>query len=160
MVKVCSNISLNDLRDILKKEVKEITLNDLYQLSFNFFDETKYLPDEYEKNYSETILNVNIKRINKLKNDNDNYTGILCDKDIFLINELLKKNDKTDYILNITVIYATYLLKEPIHVLRTKFPGHKELEFDGKYYYCPIKKYHINNSNAICKYCIAKIIEE
>ena len=27
---------------------------------------------------------------------------------------------------------------------------------DGENYYCPIKRYHIDNDKALCRYCVAK----
>ncbi len=161
MTEVYHGISLNDLKNLLKREVKEITIRDLYDLSFYFLEEQKYLPGEYKKEYGETVLDVMIHRFTSLKNDKRSYDGTLCDNDVENVNELLKYNNNViTYILNIIVIYSTYFLKEPVHPPGTAFPGHVSIYYDGKDYFCPIKKNHINNEKSVCKYCIAKILEE
>lgn len=49
MVEIYSGINVNDLKNILKDEIKEITLKDLYDLSLFFNEEKAYLPPEYKK---------------------------------------------------------------------------------------------------------------
>ncbi len=161
MTEVYPGISLNDLKLLLKHEVKEITLEDLYYLSFRFNEEKKYLPREYKKRYTETVLDVMIKRFTSLKNNTESYDGILSDEDVAKINKLLKNdNNSVTYMLNIMVIYATYFLREPVHLPGTAFPGSVSIYCDGNDYFCPIKKNHINNEKAVCKYCIAQTVKE
>lgn len=159
MAEVYKGISLNELMILLKQEVKEITLEDLYYLSFYFNEERKYLPREYKKEYTESVLNVMMNRFTSLKNDNEKYDGTLSDKDVEKINELLKDSDNIiTYLLNIIVIYATYYLKEPVHLPGTAFPGRVSIYYDGNNYFCPVKKYHVNSTKSVCKYCIANSI--
>ena len=150
-----------ELKKLLQQEIKEINLADLYDLSFRFNDETRYLPREYRKQYIESVLKVIISRFASLKNTLKTFTGEVTEKEAKEINELLSDNeDHIIYILNITVIYATYLLKRPVHLPGTVFPGLVSIYTDGKDYYCPIKKHHLDNENAVCKYCIAKVPNE
>lgn len=161
MVEIYSGINVNDLKNILKNEIKEITLKDLYDLSLFFNEEKAYLPPEYKKKYTESVLNVTINRFTLLKNDNNFYEGILRDDDVKIINKLLQSNDNIiTHILNIIVIYTTYLLKEPIHMPGTKFPGKVSIYYDGMSYYCPVKKYHVNDKKSLCNICIAKSTKE
>ncbi len=161
MVEAYLGMSLNDLKILIKQAIKEVTLEDLYGLSFFFNDEKSYLPREYKKKYTESVLNVTMNRFILLKNDEKSYQGFLNEDDITIINKLLQPNDTViNNILNIIVIYATYFLKEPIHPLGTKFPGQESIYCDGKICYCPVKKYHLNNDKALCKICIAKPAEE
>ncbi|RAP52567.1 MAG: hypothetical protein BZ138_02705 [Methanosphaera sp. rholeuAM270] len=161
MVQVSSNIDLNSLKEILKREADNIYLEELHELSILFNEETRYLPENYKKNYVESVLNNIIIRFKALKNDQKRYTGKLSSKDVQNINVLLAEDeDAKRKHLNLLVVYATYFLKEPIHPLETVLPGPLKIEKKGKYYYCPIKKYHITNDNALCKYCIAKTVEE
>lgn len=161
MVEVYPGISLNDLKTLIKQAIKDITLEDLYELSFFFNDEKTYLPQEYKKKYTESVLNVTINRFTLLKNDDKNYVGFLDDADVVIINKLLHDNDNViTYILNIIVIYATYFLKEPIHLPGTTFPGQVSISYDGTNYFCPVKKYHINDEKSLCNICIAKSNEE
>lgn len=161
MVEVYPGISLNDLKILIKQAIKDITLEDLYELSFFFNEEKTYLPQEYKKKYTESVLNVTINRFTLLKKDDEKYDGHLNDDDVAIINRLLQNNDNViTYILNIIVIYATYFLKEPIHLPGTTFPGQVSIYYDGRNYYCPVKKYHINDEKSLCKICIAKSDKE
>ena len=161
MVEVYPGISLNDLKILIKKAIKDITLEDLYELSYFFNEEKTYLPQEYKKKYTESVLNVTISRFTLLKNDNKTYDGFLDDEDAVIINKLLQNNDNViTYILNIIVIYTTYFLKEPIHLTGTTFPGQVSIHYDGENYYCPVKKYHINDEKSLCRICIAKSEKE
>lgn len=160
MVKVYSGMSLNDLKEILKQEVKSILLNELYELSLHFDSETQYLPEKYKEEYIKSVQNIVITRLNDLKNDKRTYNGKLVPEDVEKINELLKEEDTVTIIMNITVVYATYFLEEPIHNIGAAFPGIKSVYKKGKYYYCPVKKYHITYDKSLCKYCIAKIVED
>lgn len=152
----------DQLRNFIKQEIKDVSLNQLYELSFQFNDESKYLPSKYKSEYEELIAKDIVKKFKDLKNDNKTYEGKLKSNDIENITQLLTKNkdNPTQHILDILVIYSTYFLKKPVHNLKTTFPGKKRIYKKGNDYYCPVKKYHINNNEAVCKYCIAKKIEE
>lgn len=154
-------LTYNHLKRTLQDTVKNITLEDIYNLSYQFQEDMKYLPEKYKKDYRESIIKVSIKRYKQLKNDKKDYPSNITEDDIKKINELLDKNiqDNNMHLLNILAIYATYFLKEPIHKDAYIFAGIRSIYYDGTYYYCPIKKYHINNENSLCKYCIARIDE-
>ncbi|WP_323737177.1 DUF2115 family protein [Methanosphaera sp. ISO3-F5] len=161
MEEIVAGISLNRLRDILKNEVKKISLTDMHELSVYFQNETRFLPEDYKREYVNSVQTVLLSRLTSLRNDTCNYDGEIEEDDVKLINELLERKDNnTQYILNITVIYARYFLNEPVHNINTIIPGPKKVYKKGKYYYCPMKKYHITNNKSVCKYCIAKIEEE
>lgn len=162
MDEVYSGMSLNDLKEMMKNEVKNVSLNDLYNLSYYFDSEREYLPEEYKEVFVKSVQNVIIERFHLLKNDTHKYIGKLGTEDVILINELLleEEDEVIKHIMNITVVYASYFLKVPIHTVNTKFPGPVSVYKKGKYYYCPVKKYHIMNNESLCKYCVAKIIEE
>ena len=154
---VCENMKYNTLKEILKEKIREVTLQELYDLSFEFNEDTKYLPREYKKKYIETVLNVIINRFNSLKNTQENFEGEVTKKEASEINKILTKtNDRLTDALNVIVVYATYLKREPIHLPGTEFPGMQSIYTDGENYYCPIKRYHIDNDKALCRYCVAK----
>ncbi|MBO7719737.1 MAG: DUF2115 family protein [Methanosphaera sp.] len=154
------NLTYDQLKKILQERADDIKLDDLYELSYLFNDDVKYLPDKYEDDYRKSIVHLMIKRYNLLKNDGKSYPGLVDKDEIDKINEILNKEfeDKVFNKFNIIIIYTTYFLKEPIHPTSSIFAGLKSISYDGEYYYCPIKKHHIDNENAICKYCIAKEI--
>lgn len=161
MTPIREDMSYNDLKEFLQKEIKKITLNELYELSFQFNDDVKYLPREYKKKYTESVLNVIISRYTSLKNDSNNYEGYINKKDFKKIYQLLSdKEDMITYTMNLIVVYTTYFLKQPVHLPGTVFPGMVSVYTDGENYYCPVKKFHINNPKATCRYCIAKITDD
>ena len=161
MDKLVENIPLNDLRTKLQEEIKKVTLDDLYELSFHFNEENKYLPGKYKKQHVENVQNILIQRFKELKNDNKEYDGMLDYEDTENINEIFKKSrDTLTHILYTIVVYTTYLLKEPLHMPNMEFPGPVNIYTDGVNYYCPIKKYHMESKDALCKYCIAKTTME
>lgn len=160
MQKVYNKMPLNTLNELLKEEVKDISLDELYDLSVHFNEESRYLPREYKKDYTESVIKVIVSRFATLKSSRQTYTGKLSEKDAEDINTLLESsNDRIEYILNIIAVYTTYLRKRPIHLPGTVFPGLVTIYSDGKDYFCPVKKFHIDNPNAICRYCISKIAD-
>ena len=161
MTQIHEDMSYNDLKEFLQNEIKKITLNELYELSFQFNDDVKYLPREYKKKYTESVLNVIINRYSSLKNDHDIYEGYINKNDFKQISTILSdKEDLIRYTMNLIVVYTTYFLKQPVHLPGTVFPGMVSVYTDGENYYCPVKKFHINNPQATCKYCIAKITDD
>ncbi|AWX32800.1 DUF2115 family protein [Methanosphaera sp. BMS] len=152
------NLTYDQLKEILQEKADEIKLDDLYELSYLFNDDVKYLPDKYGEDYRKSIVQLMIKRYNLLKNDKKSYPGLVDKDEIAKINELLNREfeDKILNKFNIIIIYTGYFLKEPIHPSSSVFAGLKSISYDGENYYCPIKKHHVENENAICKYCIAK----
>lgn len=161
MISFDDNPSYNHLKNILQDEVKNLSIEQLYEITSQFNESMKYLPGEYKKNYTQSILKVILTRISRLKNDNNNYIGYLDDNQMKNVQELISKDkDNIRHVLNITVIYASIFLKEPIHLPGTVFPGKKNIYTDGQEYYCPVKRTHLNNKDALCKYCIAHIIDD
>ena len=55
MDKVYTKMPLDELNEILKREVKDISLKELYDLSIHFDEERKYLPREYKQEYTESV---------------------------------------------------------------------------------------------------------
>ncbi|WP_455646023.1 DUF2115 family protein [Methanosphaera sp.] len=160
MEKVYANMERNKLHKMLKEEVKHINLEEIYELSTKFNEEIKYLPREYKKKYVESVLNVIISRFAMLKNSKRTFEGTLTEEEANNINTLLEnKDDLIEHILNIVVVYASYLIQRPVHLPGTVFPGAVSIYSDGENYYCPVKKYHIDNEKAVCRYCIARNAE-
>lgn len=160
-MKIKSNLKLTDLKWKLQKEVEQITLENLYDLSYHFQEENRYLPTEYKTRHMDSVQNIIIKRYKQLSNDKKDYEGTLSGSDAKVINELLLKDeDKTAHLLSVIAIYATYLLKEPIHMNGTIFPGNSAVYKRNGKYYCPVKKKHMKDDLALCRYCVAKIPEE
>lgn len=160
MDKVYEGMTRVDLKDLLQKEVEDISLEEIYELSFDENENAKYIPREYKKHYNESVLNVIISRFATLKNTHIHYEGTITEKEADDINTLLNdEGDLVEHVLNIIVVFVTYLMKRPVHLPGTVFPGMVSIYSDGKEYYCPIKKYHITSKKSVCRYCIAKEAE-
>lgn len=159
---ITDGLSYDELKRILQQKVMDIELDDFYELSYLVNDDVKYLTKKYEDDYRKKVVELMIKRCNLLKNDRKSYPGLVDKDEIDNINEILNKEFEEKILnkFNIIIIYAIYFLKEPIHPTDSIFAGLKRMSYDGEHYYCPIKKHHMNNENAICKYCIAREIDE
>lgn len=149
---------LDSIKKILQNQIRSIDIRDIQNLSIKFNKETRHIPPKYQKQYNEDLLKVIIQRYQKLKNDKKTYNRKCQKSDVEIIDKLLeKKEDKIEYLMNITAIYAIYFLREPVHPNNMLLPGNLKIYKEDKIYYCPIKRYHMNDNEALCKYCIAKI---
>ncbi|MDO5851866.1 MAG: DUF2115 family protein [Methanobacteriaceae archaeon] len=151
-----NTITKKELLLQLQKQALKINLEEIKILSSSFNKDQKHIPENYKKKYQDTYLKPFIKRLNKLKNDPNNYTGSINKTKLKNTINNLKKSTIIDKIYFITTVYATFILEEPIHPEGTIFPGKKQVVYKNKKYYCPVKENQIQNPNAICKYCIAK----
>ena len=102
------DLTYDQLKEILQEKADEIKLDDLYELSYLFNDDVKYLPDKYEEDYRKSIVQLMIKRYNLLKNDKKSYPGLVDKDEIAKINELLNREfeDKILNKFNIIIIYT------------------------------------------------------
>jgi len=69
MINFDDNLSYNHLKKILQDEVKKVNIDQLYEITYKFNEDMKYLPREYKKSYTESILKVILSRFIRLKND-------------------------------------------------------------------------------------------
>ena len=61
MMLIKDNTTYNQLKIILQNKLKEIKLDDLYELSYLFNDDVKYLPDKYKAYYRKIISKLMIQ---------------------------------------------------------------------------------------------------
>jgi len=165
-------ISKNELLHVLKKEASRIHVHDLMITSVYLHEESKYMPEEYRKNFVNTFIKGFINRFKELKEDKKEYTGCIENKDLqkFLKTleeerqiqreELKIKQDhyffKLAKITEIVAIYTTFILEASVHPIGTLFPGGFELKFENEIYLCPVKEKNLNNPYALCKFCVSK----
>ena len=159
-----SRITKNHLRDMLKAEAKNIHMEDIMLASSFLREDAKYMPASYRLDYIERFSMIFFKKIKDIKEDKNNYTGDINTKEIKEFLKVIKKqhdnaNGKNERcfvkIARIISTYTTFVLEKPIHPVGTKFPGGFILHSINGIYYCPVKKNHINNPSALCKFCVS-----
>lgn len=68
----------------------------------------------------------------------------------------IHKDDKFPLIYMINALYATFILEEPIHHVRSEYPRSLKIEeINGEFFY-PFKDKQKDNINAVGHFCIAK----
>ncbi|MCC7554479.1 MAG: DUF2115 domain-containing protein [Methanobacteriaceae archaeon] len=162
-----NNILQNDLLNILKKFAKTISVFDLMIATAILKDDGKYVQVQYREKFLEVYIKYFIMRIKEIKENNNTYTKNINKVEYIESIDLLRKQFKKDrqnerkesrfpLIYALCSMYATYILKEPIHPVGTPFPGDLKVEEKNGIYYCPVKEKQEDNPNAVCKLCIAK----
>jgi uncharacterized protein (UPF0305 family) len=159
-------ISKNDVKNILQKMSKEISVHDIISATLILREEGKYIQGQYKEKYLEVYIKYFVMRIKYINEDMKNYKGYINKKEFFdslnLLNaqineELLEDYDKSfSLIYSIVSLYTTYILDEPIHPVGTPFPGNFKVILEEDTYYCPVKENNKNNPKAVCKFCIAE----
>ncbi len=148
-----------ELHRILKSKAQEIDINEFTLLSNYFRDEVKYLPSSYKKQYIKNVQERIMKSLLELKNSNKTYCGLLNSSQQEMVNKLLDdKYNNIELILNIVAVYRTVLLRRPIH--EDAFPGNMNVYKKRGNYYCYVKKNHVDDDNSLCRYCVAKPVED
>ena len=159
-----STITKNYLRDLLKNEAKNIHMEDIMLASSFLREDAKYMPASYRQDYIERFSRTFFNKIKDIKEDKNNYPGDLDTKNIKeylkVINkqhdEAVGKNERCFVkIARIISTYTTFVLEKPIHPVGTKFPGGFILHSKNGIYYCPVKKYQMDNPSALCKFCVS-----
>lgn len=160
------NVSVNNLRDILKEYAKSISVFDEMNATCIIREDCKYMQKNIRDAYLEVYIKYFFKRIKEILNDDENYPENLnkkeFEKSLKVIKDQFKQysnnkgNSKYSLILTLISFYATFVKNEPIHPVGTPFPGNLKLIKEGDDYLCPVKEKQSNNPNAICNLCISK----
>lgn len=163
-----NSISKVGLLDILKKYSETISVFDLMQITGEMMEDSKYVQKDYREKSHEVYVKHFLMRINDIKSDENEYTGVI-DKEDFIdsiarLKSYQKEESKTfkskfPLIYTIISLYTTYILEEPIHPVGTPFPGSLKVEEHDGVYYCPVKDANLESPNAVCKICIAEQLE-
>lgn len=163
-----NSISKIGLLDVLKKYSETISVFDLMQITGEMMEDSKYVQESYRKKSHEVYVRHFLMRINDVKSDNNEYSGVV-DKEDFIdsiarlksyqLEESKSFKSKFPLIYIIISLYTTYILEEPIHPVGTPFPGSLYVEEKDGVYYCPVKDANLESPNAVCKICIAEQLE-
>ena len=157
-------LSKNNLLILLKEYAGSISVFDL--MNFMAYSDSTFegVYDQWKFLGSKIQVETFIQRIKKIKTDKNNYTGnvnLTELKEYLLkiksIGEPYYELVENSYLIcMVAIVYANYILQEPVHPEGTEFPGSVKVIKKDKIYYCPAKEGNLENSNAFCRLCIAE----
>lgn len=82
-------------------------------------------------------------------------------KYIFNLNETLdphKSSAESCIIIFLSILYANYILEEPVHPEEGEFPESQKV-LKKESYFCPAKEGNLENPNAFCRLCMAEQLD-
>lgn len=160
-----SNISKMELLHVLKKEASTIHMHDIMLASAYIQEDAKYMQASYREDFVETFTKAFINRFKDIREDKKDYKGFI-DSNKFqeFLNVLDKQIEESNimqelYFLRlakIVSIYTTFILEASIHPVGTSFPGGFKVKYENGEYLCPVKDKQLNNSSALCRFCVSK----
>jgi uncharacterized protein (UPF0305 family) len=160
-------INKNTLLKILQEDAKQVDVRDIISSSIYLHHDGRYLPEDYRKEYLKAYVKGFLTRIKDVKEDSNNYTGVLdiaeFEKAIFLLEDQeiqvhnVENSEPAFFrIYEIIALYTTFILDEPVHQEGTLFPGGFRVKLEKGIFFCPVKKNNENNPLAVCPFCIAQ----
>ena len=162
-----SNVSKDELMEILKKYARIISVQDLMMATARMRKDGEYIQKNYREKYLKVYIKYFIMRMKEVKEFND-YENTNIDKASFdtsfpMLERTFEKerlenadDDKFPLIYVITALYTTFILEEPIHPVGSEFPGSLFVEERNGEFFCPVKDNQKDNVNAICHLCLAE----
>lgn len=162
-----SNVSKDELMEILKKYARIISVQDLMMATARMRKDGEYVQKNYREKYLKVYIKYFIMRMKEVKEFND-YENTNIDKASFdtsfpMLERTFEKerlgnadDDKFPLIYVITALYTTFILEEPIHPVGSEFPGSLFVEERNGEFLCPVKDNQKDNVNAICHLCLAE----
>ncbi len=139
------------LLEMLKKEASSVHIKDIMSASVYLREDARYLPAFFN-------------RIRDIKNDKNIYQGHVDTAGLkefidFLDQQLSQAKTENERcfqkIARIITIYVTFVRKEPVHPVGTRFPGGFTVRREGNVFYCPVKDRQINTPGALCRFCVS-----
>ena len=121
----------SDVLDILKKTSSSISVFDMMEFTSQVIKENQYVQESYRKDSQKSYIESFLFRVKDILNDNRDYDDTIDRKSFSDAVEILKKHyelgtkdtkSKSPLIFEIASIYATFILKKPIHPVGTFFP--------------------------------------
>ena len=157
------SLSKNNLLEVLKEYSSKISVFELMNM-ITYSDSTfEGVSDKWKKLGNEMQVKTFIERIKSLNVDDNDYEGEIDSKEfedyINLLRETQQQYDESltkDYeICILSIVYANFILEEPIHPEGTEFPGSGKVFEKDDEFYCPARDANDDNPKAFCRLCIA-----
>ncbi|HIH65071.1 MAG: hypothetical protein PWP32_1621 [Methanothermobacter sp.] len=152
------------LLEMLKKEASSVHIKDIMSASVYLREDARYLPPREQKEFIERFTRAFFNRIRDIKNDENIYPGHVDTARLkefidFLDQQLSQAKTENERcfqkIARIITIYVTFVRKEPVHPVGTRFPGGFTVRREGNVFYCPVKDRQINTPGALCRFCVS-----
>lgn len=156
-------ISGNNLLSVLKDYAGKISVFELMEM-ITYSDSTfEEVNDKWKRLGNEMQVKTFIERIKSINVDENDYDGEIDGSEFRkYLNELKNTLGQYDESLSknyeiciLSVLYANFILKEPIHPEGSVFPGSGKVFKKDDEYFCPARDGNENNPNAFCRLCIA-----
>ncbi|MBR0059023.1 MAG: DUF2115 domain-containing protein [Methanobrevibacter sp.] len=154
--------------EILKKYSSSISVFDMMDFSSQVIKENRYVQENYRKDSEKSYIESFLLRIKDISNDNNSYTQDIDKESFSEAIKILRLHYKTGIreskpkvllIFEISSIYTTFILEEPIHPVGTPFPGSLKVEEKNGAFLCPVKDANIDTPNAVCNICLAEQLD-
>ncbi|WBF08831.1 DUF2115 domain-containing protein [Methanothermobacter thermautotrophicus] len=152
------------LLEMLKKEASSVHIKDIMSASVYLREDARYMPPREQKEFIERFTRAFFNRIRDIKNDKNIYPGHVDTAGLkefidFLDQQLSQAKTENERcfqkIARIITIYVTFVRKEPVHPVGTRFPGGFTVRREGNVFYCPVKDRQINTPGALCRFCVS-----
>lgn len=166
------SISKDDLLNLLKEYSSKISVFDLMNLITQSDNTFEGVSEKWKVLGNKMQVETFIFRMKSLNEDLNNYEGFIDSKEfkehIYFLKDTQEQFDDSlikdyeifssrDYIIIVlSILYANYILKEPVHPEGTEFPGSQKVILKDGEYYCPAKEGNLENPHAFCRLCIAE----
>ena len=157
------SISKNELLKLLKSYSSRISIFDLMNLITLSDNTFEGVSQKWKELGNKMQVETFIFRIKTLNNDQNIYEGFIekneYAKYVSNLKETLdpfKSLPNSCIIVVLSILYANYILEEPVHPEGTEFPGSQKVIKKEGIYYCPARDGNLENPNAFCRLCIAQ----
>ena len=159
-----TTLSKDELLSILKVEASGIDIQKIMKATGYLREDARFMQSPYREDYIEKFSKAFFSRIKDLKDDKEEYKGIV---DVGKLKNFLKVLDAQKEeaegenelcflkIARVIALYVTFILEESIHPVGTSFPGGFKLKLEDGKYICPVKDKQKNNPSALCRFCVS-----
>ncbi len=155
------------LLNALKDEARTIHITDIMAAFVYLKKESIYVNANYREEYDQAYIQSFLMRINEIRDNNEDYEGFIKADALQKAIKILKDQQKQaelDHnqhihffkIYQLTTLYTTFIMDEPVHPVGMPFPGGFKIKQEGGIYYCPVKENQKDNPGAVCGICIAE----
>lgn len=153
----------------LKKELAAYSVFDFMQMHAELEKDCKYLPPVYKemfrKKMSEHLFSdfKSITSNESFKNqdlDMEQFNDFIESFRHHIENMHIDEKFQMTVLYHLGALYNIFIRQTPPHPEGIPFPGGFYLEKVGGEYYCPVKDKQKDNTDAFCRFCVAKQAEQ
>ena len=157
------SISKNELLKLLKSYSSRTSVFDLMNLIALSDSTFEGVSQKWKELGNKMQVETFIFRMKTLNTDSNRYEGSIdkenYKEDISNLKDTLNQYNSLSescIIVFLSILYANYILEEPVHPEGTEFPGSQKVMKKEGIYYCPARDGNLENPNAFCRLCIAQ----